>query len=588
MEQQQQYLSSPQQKEPTCASLTPNYQNTDSDLTNAMILQQHHQQPSKASLDFGPQDSTSTSKEDSTLRFEEEITDTWWQDFLEKQFGSSSALIHSDGNSNASMPTYKSMSASEQNKAPMDFGCYIYHSSMHQPIPMNESTMGEETLITLSETKDKSYSNVTSESASTYGATSELTSGQWSPNKVLLSSYTMQDTQLDGNKQHYPKVNLQHTPLAATDQILQAPTEAMATWIMPTMTIMTASPGSQSQPEEIPPATQSASPQTMEKQQSTYLVEESNWNPQQNSNIAQMDSQSTLAISRMKKESGQPLTQETTLNKYPNTTTQTPYWNGEMEAEATLLILQQLMNQQPPYIESRNQTTSVTGENWSPYTTPTLTTKGKQSQTLSQPEIPLCQKSPESSDNGIEIQVNPDKAISTVYNPLSTDLSTLLGDKTWTNDEAYGIEGRMDMTMEGMIPIANPILNTTANWTRTHNAVRTFKEEEEFLVNEESRTELEKRMKKDIQMFRGKNYDRILAYFWGREIVKKYHVSVAAWKIFGQYWRKVCIKTYQLYQNIEEDMESDQYPSRKISRMTQAAIKAKNKKRRVIKALRQK
>ncbi|CAG8678435.1 1940_t:CDS:1, partial [Paraglomus brasilianum] len=191
---------------------------------------------------------------------------------------------------------------------------------------------------------------------------------------------------------------------------------------------------------------------------------------------------------------------------------------------------------QPPYIESRNQTTSVTGENWSPYTTPTLTTKGKQPQTLSQPEIPLCQKSPESSDSGIEIPVNPDEAISTVYNPLSTDLSTLLGDKTWTNDEAYGIEGHMDMTMGGTIPIANPILNTTANWIKTHNAVRMFEEEEEFLVNEEfregkeiewnedrweeyrgkdlswkerlrkeedivygSRAELEERMKKDIQ-----------------------------------------------------------------------------------------
>jgi len=99
--------------------------------------------------------------------------------------------------------------------------------------------------------------------------------------------------------------------------------------------------------------------------------------------------------------------------------------------------------------------------------------------------------------------------------------------------------------------------------------------------------ELVDRMKRDLKMMKGKRFDQKLAYYWGKEISTKRHVSKQAYQTFGVHWRIIAVRMYQLYQGIEDELDTEDIGPWKLRNMKQDEAKAENKKRQTLKALNQ-
>jgi len=107
----------------------------------------------------------------------------------------------------------------------------------------------------------------------------------------------------------------------------------------------------------------------------------------------------------------------------------------------------------------------------------------------------------------------------------------------------------------------------------------------ELAVEKEIIIPIRKRMKKDYKMMRGKRFDKTIAYYWGKEIDTKRHVSILAYKIFGYHWRQLAVNTYRLYRGIEEDLYEEEPKPREIRRMNRKDLQLENQRRRTLKAL---
>src|SRR6185312_5104959 len=283
MDKQSYISSSLQNVEPTCASTTTVHPATEADSIHTTTTPIPLRMYFEPSLEYGHPDTIPTMKEQSTLWLEDEKTATWWQDSSRNESEHSSAAIHSSGRWNASMSTCPSTAPEEPNSEPMGTGCYIYPSSIDQPIPTTEQYTDLATFLIPSETKEKSSLNATSTNASIYGEMSESISGRCNHSEQWHYSSTLPLTPMDGTHQPHSLHHLHHTHQGTIDQSLHPPTMTIPTWMIPmpmtTMTTTTATvtpdlsiPAGSSHTEEAPLTMQSVLPQTQaQPQQSTPL-----------------------------------------------------------------------------------------------------------------------------------------------------------------------------------------------------------------------------------------------------------------------------------------------------------------------------
>ncbi|CAG8624162.1 2556_t:CDS:1 [Paraglomus brasilianum] len=596
------------------------------------------------SLEYGHPDIIPTMKEQSTLWLEDEKTATWWQDSSRNESEHSSATTRSNGRWNASMSTCPSTAPEEPNSEPMGTGCYIYPSSIDQPILTTEQYMDLATFLIPSETKEKSSLNATSTNASTYGEMSESISGRYNHNEQWHYSSTLPLTPTDGTHQPHSLHHLHHTHQETIDQSLHPPTMTIPTWMIPmlmtTVTTTTATvtpdlsiPASSSHIEEAPLTMQSVLPQMQaQPQQSIPLKNQMN----STTSSVLVDSPVSSVTSSITKTNGM-LPQQQNQEEDPITTMMMQFSNGEIE-----VLLQWLKQKEQHCTESMEETVLMTSENWSLSMIPAATTNqpDHQAQTMWSMNEPLCPKSPE-SDIWEIVVTSPDPSLIEIsqspepLSPNSADLNYPHGDWNQSDSssttESHPISSPWDTDIMKTMSTEKTTLTTTTTWMKESDTIEKGRNEELVVEGEReeksskrsgirggvieysnvieenvgvgwdvkkwkeevkgfdldyaSPEEIEEMLKEAKEDLKGQFYDKKLAYKWGKEMDRKFHVAKIAWKVLGEHLRLKLVQTYRLYKGCEEDMEMDKITSRQLMRMSSSQVNKENKRRRTLKRL---
>jgi hypothetical protein len=606
-------------KAPTCSSTLPECQTNPSPCTGTMTTPGVAQTSSKRSRSPIHPAIINTSMDHSTFWSDPNPTDIWRQYSTETESATSSSVTQKDGRWHALEPTWKLTRQKQQHQATTDFGSSTYHSSDTLSTSISEANEGIRYGTSSGGNMRSSYLNATPNYASTCGAMSEPINGLWTADNEWNSSYGAFDNLTDGSMSGHTLLgqddHLSHPDLHHQERHRQ-PTSPL---VQPTISIWkdipipmpTTTEEEMSHSQEIPKMMQSPSNPTNPEQTQPTALETI---MMMITRDLQMMSAASSTTTKTTQSTSQEHTNQTMMIQ--DTMSTKSRLSGEwiipdqLDQITSYQYLQQLTNGAlTTYLQDSEMWT-----NCGPGTEERKSDLGQRRMNESM-GMELDWRA-----SMMTIEAEPPQTMTTEAVSTTETIQLQLQDQVngsnsgnkelqsqiepW-NSQGYSEEDvsmdPLSVESEGGAGVVEGVdrYGDKSRWDEFRSRDRNYEYEVERkeVVQEKSRRirtverrmkkELVDRMKRDLKMMKGKRFDQKLAYYWGREISTKRHISKQAYQTFGVHWRIIAVKMYQLYQGLEDELGTEEIDPWKLRNMRQDEAKANNQKRRTLKALNQ-
>jgi hypothetical protein len=606
-------------KAPTCSSTLPECQTNLSPCTGTMTTPGVAQTSSKRSRSPIHPAIINTSMDHSTFWSDPNPTDIWRQYSTETESATSSSVTQKDGRWHALEPTWKLTRQKQQHQATTDFGSSTYHSSDTLSTSISEANEGIRYGTSSGGNMRSSYLNAMPNYASTCGAMSEPTNGLWIADSEWSNSYDAFNNQRDGPMSGHTPLeqdgHLSHLDLHHQERHHQ-PTSPL---VQPTISIW----------KDIPIPMPMTTEEEMSHSQEILKMMQSPsdpTNPGQTQPTA-LETIMMMIMRDLKMMSAASLTTtKTTQSTFQEHTSQTMMIQDTMSTKSRLSgewiipdqldqitsyqFLQQLTNgalttylqdsemwtnygpgteERKSDLGRRRMSESMGTElDWS--SSMMMTTEAEPLQTMTEavPTTEMIQQQFQDQTNGsnsgskeLQSQILPWNFHEYSEGEVSTDLLSVEGEgeaEVVEGVDRYGDESRWDEFRSR---------EENYEYEIERNVVVQEKSRRVGAIERGLKRELVDRMKRDSKMMKGKRFDQKLVYYWGKEIVTKPNVSKLAYRTFGKHWRLISIRMYQLYRGLEDELETEDIAPWTLWKTKHSDIEAENKKRRALKALKQ-